>query len=166
MKLSSKLIKEARTAAGLTQSELARRAGTSQPTVAAYESGEKVPTVETLERLLHAAGLRLITTSSAGARRGTTLRRMLDEKRDKILEVAAKHGADNIRVFGSVAKGKNDQQSDIDLLVDMEEGTSLLDQVRLRRALSKELGVEVDVVASGGLRERDRETILEEAVPL
>ena len=59
MVLSATLIKEARTAAGLTQAELARRAGTSQPAVAAYESGNKIPTVITLERLLRVAGATL-----------------------------------------------------------------------------------------------------------
>lgn len=166
MKLSSKLIKEARTAAGLTQVELARRAGTSQPTVAAYESGEKVPTVGTLERLLHAAGVDLVAAPTSPGPHATDLRRLLRDKRERILEVAAKHGARNLRIFGSVARGEEDERSDIDLLVEMEEGSSLLDQVRLRRGLAKVLGVEVDVVTSGGLRDRDRETILRQAVSI
>lgn len=166
MKLSSKLIKEARTAAGLTQAELARRAGTSQPTVAAYESGEKVPTVGTLERLLNAAGVGLVAIPASGGPHAPGLRRLLRDERERILEVAAKHGARNLRVFGSVARGEEDERSDIDLLVDMEEGSSLLDQVRLRRALAQVLGVEVDVVTAGGLRERDRETIVKEAVSI
>jgi uncharacterized protein len=164
--LSARLIKEARTAAGLTQAELARRARTSQPAVAAYESGDKVPTVGTLERLLRAAGVGLNAFPMPGRAGTARLRRLLRERRQDILVVAAKHHATNVRVFGSVARGEATTGSDIDLLVDMEPGSSLLDQVRLRRALTERLGVEVDVITSGGLLERDRETILGDAVPI
>jgi hypothetical protein len=69
-------------------------------------------------------------------------------------------------VFGSVARGEETGSSDVDLLVDMGEGSSLLHQVRLRRELSELLDVDVDVVKAGGLLERDEETILAQAVPL
>lgn len=69
------------------------------------------------------------------------------------------------RIFGSVAGNDERRDSDIDLLVDMDPESSLLDQVRLRRALTELLGVEVDVVTSGGLLNRDA-SILDEAVPL
>jgi len=164
MVLSAKLIKEARVAAGLTQAELARRAGTSQPTVAAYEAGGKVPTVATLERLLRAAGARL--DAHREPPRAPQLRRLLRDRRQEILALAAEHRASNVRVFGSVARGEETRASDIDLLVDMEPRSSLLDQARLRRTLSELLGVDVDVVTSGGLLERDRDVILDEAVPL
>ncbi len=164
MILSAKLIKEARSAAGMTQTELAGRAGTSQSAIAAYESGAKIPTVATLERLLRAAGAGLISSRSRDGQRTSRLRRLLHEHRQEILEVAANHHASNVRVFGSVARGEETDRSDVDLLVDMEPGRSLLDQVRLRRAVSELLGVEVDVVTSAGLLERDRHTILNEAV--
>lgn len=166
MTLSARLIKEARTAAGLTQAELARRARTSQPTVAAYESGDKVPTAGTLERLLRAAGATLSVHPAPARQRSGRLRRLLRERRQDILDLAAEHHASNVRVFGSVARGEEASGSDIDLLVDMEPGCSLLDQVRLRRALSERLGVEVNVVTSGGLLGRDREAIVGEAVPV
>ena len=166
MILSARLIKEARATAGLTQAELARRAGTSQPTIAAYESGDKIPNSATLERLLGAAGTNLTASRARGTKRTDRLRRLLRERRDEILEVAAYHHAGNVRVFGSVARGEEIEGSDIDLLVDMEPGRSLLDQVRLRRAMSQLLGVDVDVITSGGLLERDRRTILQEAVPI
>lgn len=164
MILSAKLIREARSAAGMTQTELARRAGTSQSAIAAYESGAKIPTVATLERLLRAAGAGLTSSPSRVGRRTSRLRRLLHEHRQEVLEVAANHHASNVRVFGSVARGEETDRSDVDLLVDMEPGRSLLDQVRLRRAVSELLGIEVDVVTSAGLRERDRHTILKEAV--
>lgn len=166
MILSAKLIKESRTAAGLTQAELARRAGTSQPAIAAYEAGDKVPRVATLERLLQAAGASLEVRRPRNAGGRDRLRRLLHEHREEILELAAGHHATNVRVFGSVARGEETGRSDVDLVVDMQAGRSLLDQVRLRRALSGLLGVDVDLVASGGLLERDRSTILAEAIPI
>lgn len=166
MILSAQLIREARSAAGMTQTELAKRARTSQSAIAAYESGAKIPTVATLERLLRAAGAELTASPARGGQRTTRLSRLLHERRQEILEVAADHHASNVRVFGSIARGEETDRSDVDLLVDMEPGRSLLDQVRLRRALSQLLGVEVDVVTSGGLRERDGNTIVKEAVPI
>lgn len=164
MSVAAKLIREARVRAGLTQSELARRAGTSQPTVAAYEAGTKTPTVATLDRLLEAAGAE-VRAEPRGPARPRRLRRLVDRHRSDILEAARRHGARNVRVFGSVARGAEGRTSDIDLLVDMEAGRSLLDLVRLRRELRRLLGVEVDVVSSGGLLPRDRR-LLRSAEPL
>jgi predicted nucleotidyltransferase len=166
MTLAARLIKEARTAAGLSQAELARRAGTSQPTIAAYESGTKVPTAGTLERVLGAMGTGLSARRPAGRRRAADLRRLLLERRQQILDIVANHHAANVRVFGSLARGEETPRSDIDLLVDMDAEGSLLDQVRLRRALSELLDVDVDLVTSGGLLEADRATIGREAVPI
>jgi predicted nucleotidyltransferase len=159
------LIREARVSAGLTQAELARRAGTSQPTIAAYESGDKNPTAATLERVLRAAGSSLALNRREG-REPRPLARLIRERRREILQLAAQHHARNLRVFGSVARGSESGGSDIDFLVDMEPGRSLLDQVRLRRALTNLLGVEVDVVTSAGLLERDRRSTLDEAIPI
>lgn len=162
---AAKMIRQARTAAGLTQAELAKRARTSQPAVAAYESGDKVPNASTLDRLLRAAGASLTSTSVPSAR-SLRLRDLLRDRREELLAIASEHHASNVRVFGSVARGEEGPGSDVDLLVDMEPGRSLVDQVRLRRAFATLLGVEVDVVTTGGLLERDRGTILAEAVPI
>jgi predicted nucleotidyltransferase/DNA-binding XRE family transcriptional regulator len=164
MILSARLIKQARTGAGLTQGELARRAATSQPAIAAYEAGVKIPTAATLDRLLRAAGNELTATPSGDAP-AKDLRRVLLERRSEIVDLATSHHASNVRVFGSVARREETDQSDIDLLVDMEPNRSLLDQVRLQRALSELLGVQVDLLTSGGLLERDR-AILEDATPI
>jgi predicted nucleotidyltransferase/DNA-binding XRE family transcriptional regulator len=166
MTVAARLIKEARLAAGFTQAELAARAGTSQPTIAAYEAGDKVPNVSTLERILAATGTTLTASRSDVPRRITRLRELLDRRRDDIVAVATRHHARNVRVFGSVARGEAREGSDLDLLVDMEPGTSLLEQVRLRREMSELLGIEVDVVSTGGLLDRDEGTILAEAIPL
>lgn len=166
MSSAPKLIKDARRAAGLTQAELARRARTSQSAIAAYEAAAKVPTTDTLDRLLRAAGVGIgIVPLPTAQRNASDLRELLRRRRNEILEVAAKNGATNVRVFGSVARGEEQEGSDVDLLVDMDLGSSLLGQVRLRRALNELLGVEVDVVASGGLLDRDA-AILREAAPL
>ena len=91
---------------------------------------------------------------------------LLQAKREDILQTARKYGAYNVRVFGSVARGEADEKSDIDLLVDMEKGRSLLDLGGLLMDLQDLLGRDVDVVTEKGLRERIRERVLKEAVAL
>lgn len=93
------------------------------------------------------------------------LARLLQRHRSAVRALASEHHASNVRVFGSVASGRGSSSSDIDLLVDMDPGASLLDQVRLHRALVELLGVEVDLVSTNGLLPRDT-AILDEAVPL
>ncbi len=90
----------------------------------------------------------------------------LQGQRDAIMRVAARHGALNLCVFGSVARGEARPDSDVDFLVDMEPGRSLLDLGGLLVELQKLLGRPVDVVTRSGLRERIRERVLREAVPL
>jgi predicted nucleotidyltransferase len=91
---------------------------------------------------------------------------LLKEKRQEIIQLAARHGATNVRIFGSVARGEADAASDLDVLVDLEPGRSLLDLGGLLMDLQQLLGREVDVVTAKGLRARIRERVLSEAVPL
>ncbi len=91
---------------------------------------------------------------------------LLRTKREDILRIAKNYGAYNVRVFGSVARGEADSESDIDLLVNMEPGRSLLDLCGLLIDLEDLLGCKVDVVTEKGLRERIRERVLKEAVTL
>lgn len=95
-----------------------------------------------------------------------SLDELLKTKREDILRVAADYGAYNVRVFGSVARGEADSESDIDLLVNMEPGRSLLDLGGLLMDLQDLLGCNVDVVTERGLRDRIRERVLKEAIPL
>lgn len=88
------------------------------------------------------------------------------EKRDEILEIAARHGARNVRVFGSVARGEAGPDSDVDFLVSIEPGRSLLDLGALLMDLQDLLGCNVDVVTEAGLRARIRPRVLNEAKPL
>jgi predicted nucleotidyltransferase len=87
-------------------------------------------------------------------------------KRDEILRIAARHGAQRVRVFGSVARGEPAPTSDLDLLIDLEPGRSLLDLGGLLMDLQQLLDCPVDVVTPEGLRPRIRERVLQEAVPL
>ncbi|MGB2936752.1 MAG: nucleotidyltransferase family protein [Phycisphaerae bacterium] len=91
---------------------------------------------------------------------------LLKQKRDEILHACAKHGARNVRIFGSVVRGEADGQSDVDVLVDFEQGRSLLDHAGLMLDLEALLGCKVDVVTERGLRERFRDRVLREAVAL
>ena len=87
------------------------------------------------------------------------------QKKD-ILALAAKYGASDIRVFGSVARGHDDAKSDVDFLVELEQGRSLLDLGGLLYDLQNLLGCGVDVITPAGLKPRIRERVLKEAVGL
>lgn len=89
----------------------------------------------------------------------------LRRRRAAVLAVAARRGAGDVRVFGSVARGEAGEASDVDVLVRFESGRSLFDQVHLRDELTQLLGVPVDVVAEGGLLDRDGH-ILDEAAAI
>jgi uncharacterized protein len=91
---------------------------------------------------------------------------LLELRRSEILELAAKHGAKNIRIFGSVARGEGGPASDVDFLVDMEEGRNLLDLVGFWQDLQELLSCRVDVITDGGISPYLRERIYAEAKPL
>jgi len=86
---------------------------------------------------------------------------LIREKRSRILAIARRHGATNLRIFGEAGA-----ESDLDLLVDLEPGRSLLDHIALIQDLEEALGCRVDVVTERALKERYRKRILGEAVPL
>lgn len=91
---------------------------------------------------------------------------LLRLKRDEILRIAARRGARNLRIFGSVARGTASTESDIDFLVDMDSGRSLFDLGGLLSDLQELLGRPVDVITEAGLRSRIRARVLAEARPL
>ena len=95
-----------------------------------------------------------------------SLRELLKEKREEILSIATKYGAFNVRIFGSVARGEETADSDVDFLVELEPGRNLLDRIALMQDLEDLLERKVDVATVKGLREYFRDRILNEAVPL
>jgi len=94
------------------------------------------------------------------------LESILKTRREQILVTARKHGAYDVRVFGSLARGEARPDSDVDFLVKLEAGRSLLDLARLLRELQMLLGMNVDVVTEAGLRPRIRAQVLKEARPI
>ena len=95
-----------------------------------------------------------------------SVREQLQTQRDRILALAREHGVRNVRVFGSVARDAADENSDVDFLVELEPGRSLFDLGGLLVELEALLHRRVDVVTDKGLRQRIREQVLREAVPL
>jgi predicted nucleotidyltransferase len=91
---------------------------------------------------------------------------MLLEKREEIIALAAKHKAEHVRVFGSVARGDADEHSDLDLLVHFQPGASLFDLMDLQEASESLLHVPVDVVSDRGLSPYLKDSILRDAVDL
>jgi predicted nucleotidyltransferase len=92
--------------------------------------------------------------------------KLLKDKRQAIMALADKHGAHSVRVFGSIARGDSGPESDVDLLVKMEEGRSLLDLSAMVLDLKELLGVNVNVVSEDGLYWLLRRKIFKEARPL
>ena len=95
-----------------------------------------------------------------------TVEELLREKRDEVYRIARKHGASNIRIFGSVARGKARPDSDLDLLIDAGPDTSSWFPAGLILDLEELLGCRVQVVTEKGLNPYIREHVLREAVPL
>jgi len=94
------------------------------------------------------------------------IKELLQDKREEILQLAARHGARNLRVFGSVARGEARPESDVDFLVELEPGRTLFDLGGLLMDLQDLLGRSVDVVTEKGLHWYIRDRVLKEAVPL
>ncbi len=96
----------------------------------------------------------------------TDLTQLLQDKRAEILESAVRNGANDIRIFGSIARGDAHDESDVDFLVEFEKGRSALDEVGLIEELEQLLGRRVHVVTPGALHRVIRDKVLSEAIPL
>jgi predicted nucleotidyltransferase len=127
----------------MTQEELAARSGVAQPNIGAYETGRRKPSAAMVRRIMSAARPRPS--------------KLLREHRGEVLALAAANHAGDVRVFGSIARGEDTPDSDIDLLVRFDEGASLFDLVRFADKLEAMLGVRVDVLSENGLDERHQE---------
>jgi predicted nucleotidyltransferase/DNA-binding XRE family transcriptional regulator len=149
--MAAALLQQARREAGLTQAELAARAGTTQSVVSAYEAGHRQPAIPTLAALVDAAGCELVISVRRQPRRlgrltGPVGRRVRRRRRD-LIAAAAAHGVTNLRVFGSVARGQDRPDSDVDFLADLPPGMGLLGLGRVQADLEEILGARVDLVA-------------------
>jgi uncharacterized protein len=154
----------------LSQVELARRAGIIQSVVSAYESGARQPSLPTLERLVRATGyeLTIAVRKPSGATQEMTgpLASRLVSHRSEVLQIALRYGLTNLRVFGSVARGQDTVDSDVDLLVDVGPGVGLMSLARAERDLERLLGARVDLVPVSDLKAGVAASVLGDARPL
>ena len=115
--------------------------------------------VSLLRRARTAVGYALAVEAAEAP--SSIVRALIDERRDDILAVASRHHGERVRLFGSIARGEERPTSDIDLLVDFSEGSSLFDLIRMSRELEALLGRSVDVISVGGLKPRDSHILAE-----
>lgn len=150
------LLREARTAAGLSQSDVASRAGVTQSVISVYEAGRRQPSVPTLAALIAATGYELevtFGTPKQGLGRLTgPIGRRLRRRRTELVRIAAEHGVHVLGVFGSVARGEDRPDSDVDLLVEFPEGMGMLGFGRVREELEDLLGCSVDLIGEADLK--------------
>lgn len=148
-------IRLARLKAGLSQGELAIRAGTSQSAVSRYEQGRTIPGPRTTARLVGAC------------QSGMRPRNVLFNNREKVLRLASAYGVVSVRIFGSTARNEDDSESDLDLLVEIPpERLRLLGLIELGNEISDILGVVVDIGTPEMLKPSIRQQVLSEAIPL
>jgi predicted nucleotidyltransferase len=167
---AGELLRAARVAAGLSQAELAARAGVTQSVISVYESGHRQPSLPTLAAMISATGHQL----DIAVRRPTPdrtrltgpLGRRLRRRRTALMAAAANHGVRISGVFGSVARGEDRADSDIDLLVSLPAGMGLFELGRVTEELQELLGARVDLVPAADLKPGVRANVLADLVPL
>jgi predicted nucleotidyltransferase/DNA-binding XRE family transcriptional regulator len=167
---SAVLLREARRRAHLTQTQLADRAGTTQSVVSAYEAGRRQPSLSTLRTLIAATGYELDLHLRATPRRLDALTGPIGKRvrhnRRRLLDLAAAHGIRRLTVFGSVARGEDRPDSDLDLAADLPAGMGLVSLGRARDDFEAVLACAVDPVPFGDLKDGIRESVEAEMVPL
>ena len=164
------LVRSARQRAHLTQAQLAERAGVTQSVVSAYESGRRQPSLPTLTALVEATGVELEVSLKPiprrlGALTGPIGQRARRERR-RLKAIAANRGVTNLRVFGSVARGEDRADSDLDLLVDLPSDIGLIGLGRLRDELEAVVGASVDVVPASDLKPDVRKRVEADLIAL
>lgn len=163
------LVRRARRHARLSQVELALRAGLPQSVISAYENGRREPSLGTLRKLVDATGQRLtvdvVPTRPLGLP-DTPRGRLLKRHRSEIHEIAARYGVTNLRVFGSVARGDDGPDSDVDIVADLPDDLSLLGLAAVQHELSDLLGVRVEMAPARSLKPRIAAEVVREAVVL
>lgn len=167
---SAVLLRSARRRARLTQSQLAERAGVTQSVISAYEAGRRQPSLPTLSALIAATGYELDLQLRSTPRRldvltGPIGKRVRDNRR-RLLERAAAHGIRNLVVFGSVARGEDGPDSDLDLAADLPAGMGLIGLGRASEDFEAIVRCPVDLVPFDDLKTGIRERVEAEMVAL
>lgn len=164
---AAETIRRARHQAGLTQRELADRAGTSQSALARYEGARSTPSLRTLERILRAAGksLRIEIDDATSIPTGRPVGAQVQARMPRVRSVLDSYGVTDARVFGSTARGEDTRGSDLDLLVELP-GATLIRLASLKADLEDVLDVPVDVTVTDLLSDEARERATAESVPL
>jgi predicted nucleotidyltransferase/DNA-binding XRE family transcriptional regulator len=143
-------------AAGLSQAELAARAGVTQSVISAYESEHRQPALRTLAALIEAADYELVIDVRQQPRRLSRLSgpvgQRVRRRRQDLIAAAAAHGVSNLRVFGSVARGTDRPDSDLDLLADLPPDMGLLGLGQVQAELEAIVGSQVDLVPASDLK--------------
>lgn len=154
MEISARL-RRARSEAGWTQHDLERATGIRQSTIAAYETGRRAPGQDACRRILTSIGLRPSD--------------LLDRHRDEVRRALAELGITDARVFGSVARGDDDEGSDVDILLTPPHGADFVDMAALDARLEQIIGTDVDIVSVRSLdpgRDARHRQILADASPI
>jgi len=150
------LLRQARVGAGMSQAELALSAGVAQSVISAYEAGRRQPSFPTLAKLIDAAGCDLVVNIQQQppqlSRLSGPVGRQVRRKRRDLVAAAAAHGVTNLRVFGSVARGEDRPDSDVDLLVDLPPDIGLFGLGQVRAELEAILGTKIDLVSASDLK--------------
>lgn len=164
------LLRQARKAAGMSQQELAARAGVTQSVISAYESGHRQPALPALATLIDATGHDLIVglqpqPQQLGKLSGPVGRKVRRCRRD-LVAAAAAYGVRNLQVFGSVARGQDRPDSDVDLLADLPPGMGLLGLGRVQAELESILDARVDLIPAQDLKPSVRSRAEQDLVAL
>jgi predicted nucleotidyltransferase/DNA-binding XRE family transcriptional regulator len=168
MESAAEVLRTAREQARLSQAELAARAGTTQSVISVYEAGRRQPSLTMLAKLVAATGYRIdvqLRRSESGSLTGP-LGGKVRRRRAAIKGILAGYGVRLLGVFGSVARGEEGPDSDLDLLVEMPSSMSLMTLGRLTEELQSLLGVRVELVPASDLKPGVRPQVLAELVRL
>ena len=152
---SAQLLRDARHRAALTQSELAMRAGVAQSVISAYESGHRQPALTTLAALVEATGFDLdvrVAPRRKLSRLTGPIGRRVRKHRRELVTTAAAHGITHLQLFGSVARGEDRPDSDVDLTAQIPTGLGLIGLARVTAELERILDARVDLVPTDGLK--------------
>lgn len=159
-------IAELRRSRKMTQATLAAAASIDRTALSKVETGQRRLGSLELARITQKLQVPWERIVEGPPRTGPDTVGAIRSQREAILEICRRHGASEPRLFGSVPRGDSTPDSDIDLLVEMEPGRSLLEQAGLLVELRELLGRDVDVVTEAGLRPRIRERVMSEAIAL